>query len=133
MTATTTLELLSSVNSLLGAHSNITARVREAQRKRRRELEELPVPPAELLRLSPIPSPSPSPPSSRASSPPLENRPDRTDLPPNKRARLARYPNYVPEEETIRNDYSQQYVDGGDWPQNWVLGAEPEKRFEEYV
>ncbi|KAF7307680.1 hypothetical protein MKEN_01128000 [Mycena kentingensis (nom. inval.)] len=56
----------------------------------------------------------------------------RPDLPPAKRARVARYKNYVPEEETIRNDYSQQYVDGGDWPQNWVLGAEPEHRFEEY-
>ncbi|KAG8944923.1 hypothetical protein FRC04_001364 [Tulasnella sp. 424] len=45
---------------------------------------------------------------------------------------MARYPNYVPEEETIRNDYSQRYVDSGDWPQNWVQGAEPERRFEEY-
>lgn len=132
MTATT-LELLSSVNSLLGAHSSLIAQVREAQRKRRRELEELPAPPVDLLRLSPVPSPSPSPPSTRASSPLLELRPDRLDLPPAKRARLARYSNYVPEEETIRNDYAQQYVDGGDWPQNWVLGAEPEKRFEEYV
>jgi len=57
----------------------------------------------------------------------------RSDLPPAKRARVQRYPNYVPEEETIRNDYSQRYVDGGEWPQNWVLGAEPERRFEEYV
>jgi mRNA (2'-O-methyladenosine-N6-)-methyltransferase len=40
--------------------------------------------------------------------------------------------NYVPEEETIRNDYSQRYVDTGEWPQNWVLGADPDKRFEEY-
>jgi mRNA m6A methyltransferase non-catalytic subunit len=57
----------------------------------------------------------------------------RKDLPPAKQARVARYKNYVPEEETIRNDYSQRYVDGGEWPQNWVLGAEPEHRFEEYV
>ncbi|KIM81933.1 hypothetical protein PILCRDRAFT_29225, partial [Piloderma croceum F 1598] len=56
----------------------------------------------------------------------------RSDLPPVKRARVARYASYVPEEETIRNDYSQRYVDGGEWPQNWVLGAEPEHRFEEY-
>lgn len=55
----------------------------------------------------------------------------RADLPPAKRARVARYKNYVPEEETIRNDYSQRYVDGGEWPQNWVLGADPEHRFEE--
>jgi hypothetical protein len=54
-------------------------------------------------------------------------------LPPPKRARAAHYENYVPEEETIRNDYSQRYVDGGEWPQNWVLGAEPERRFEEFV
>ncbi|KAF9554800.1 MT-A70-domain-containing protein, partial [Agrocybe pediades] len=56
----------------------------------------------------------------------------RPDLPPAKRARVERYPNYIPDEETIRNDYSQRYVDSGEWPQNWVLGAEPERRFEEY-
>ncbi|KAF8331940.1 MT-A70-domain-containing protein [Cantharellus anzutake] len=56
----------------------------------------------------------------------------RDDLPPEKRERALRYQNYSPEEETIRNDYSQRYVDGGEWPQNWVLGAEPERRFEEY-
>ncbi|KAF8762041.1 Oxysterol-binding protein [Rhizoctonia solani] len=53
-------------------------------------------------------------------------------LPPSKRARKEKYANYVPEEETIRNDYSQRYVDGGEWPQNWVLGAKLEQRFEEY-
>ncbi|KAG8751715.1 hypothetical protein FRC12_012300 [Ceratobasidium sp. 428] len=53
-------------------------------------------------------------------------------LPPSKRARKEKYVNYVPEEETIRNDYSQRYVDGGEWPQNWVLGAKLEQRFEEY-
>ncbi|QRV85393.1 hypothetical protein RhiJN_13411 [Ceratobasidium sp. AG-Ba] len=53
-------------------------------------------------------------------------------LPPSKRARKEKYHNYVPEEETIRNDYSQRYVDGGEWPQNWVLGAKLEQRFEEY-
>lgn len=57
----------------------------------------------------------------------------RPDLPPLKRLRGLRYHNYSPEEETIRNDYSQQYVDGGDWPQNFVQGAEPERRFEEYA
>jgi mRNA m6A methyltransferase non-catalytic subunit len=55
----------------------------------------------------------------------------RADLPPAKKARCARYENYVPEEETIRNDYCQRYVDGGEWPQNWVVGAEMERRFEE--
>lgn len=53
-------------------------------------------------------------------------------LPPSKRARKEKYANYIPEEETIRNDYSQRYVDGGEWPQNWVLGAKLEQRFEEY-
>ncbi|EJD52159.1 MT-A70-domain-containing protein [Auricularia subglabra TFB-10046 SS5] len=56
----------------------------------------------------------------------------RPDLPPPKKARVERYRNYVAEEETIRNDYSQRYVDSGEYPQNWVLGAEPERRFEEY-
>jgi mRNA (2'-O-methyladenosine-N6-)-methyltransferase len=66
------------------------------------------------------------------SSPTLNSRTVfRADLPPAKRARAARYKNYVPEEETVRNDYSQRYVDGGEWPQNWVLGADPEHRFEE--
>ena len=55
----------------------------------------------------------------------------REELQPAKRIRAARYMNYVPEEETIRNDYSQRYVDGGEWPQNWVVGAELERRFEE--
>ena len=56
----------------------------------------------------------------------------RPDLAPAKKARCARYENYIPEEETIRNDYCQRYVDGGEWPQNWVVGAEMERRFEEY-
>ncbi|KIP10153.1 hypothetical protein PHLGIDRAFT_39604, partial [Phlebiopsis gigantea 11061_1 CR5-6] len=63
---------------------------------------------------------------------PPRPKPYRPDLPPAKRARVTRYDNYVPEEETIRNDYSQRYVDGGEWPQDWVLGADPEHRFEEY-
>jgi hypothetical protein len=61
----------------------------------------------------------------------ITTQPLRTDLPPIKRLRATRYKNYSPEEETIRNDYSQQYVDGGDWPQNFVQGAELERRFEE--
>jgi len=61
----------------------------------------------------------------------MTTKPLRADLPPIKRLRAARYKNYSPEEETIRNDYSQQYVDGGDWPQNFVQGAEPGRRFEE--
>ena len=64
---------------------------------------------------------------------PVSNGNDQTEEPPAKKARCARYQNYIPEEETIRNDYSQRYVDGGEWPQNWVVGAEMERRFEEYV
>ncbi|KZS99408.1 uncharacterized protein LAESUDRAFT_765567, partial [Laetiporus sulphureus 93-53] len=79
---------------------------------------------------SPPLSPSPSPPSSPVLAP--RPRPVRQDLPPVKRARVARYHNYVPEEETIRNDYPQRYVDSGERPQNWALGADPEHRFEEY-
>ena len=98
--------------------------------------------PSEFLNFPLIPSPSPSPAQSPSSSAPSSPRQGilqlppkpkayRSDLPPAKRARVARYDNYVPEEETIRNDYSQRYVDGGEWPQNWVLGADPDKRFEE--
>lgn len=57
----------------------------------------------------------------------------RHDLSLAKKARCARYENYIPEEETIRNDYCQRYVDGGEWPQDWVVGAEMERRFEECV
>ena len=132
MSALTT-ECLSSANELLAAHNALISRIRQTQQTYRRHLKSLPSPPQALLKLPLIPSPprspSPSPPSSPLiSSPPKPHRPD---LPPAKRARLARYNNYVPEEETIRNDYSQRYVDGGEWPQNWVLGADPEHRFEE--
>ncbi|KAF8438546.1 MT-A70-domain-containing protein [Boletus edulis BED1] len=121
--------------SLLTAHVDLIARVRDTQRNNRRLLRALPSPPLDLLKLPLIPSPSPSLSPSPPSSPLLALRPKpppRPDLPPPKRARLARYPNYVPEEETIRNDYSQRYVDSGEWPQNWVVGAELERRFEEY-
>lgn len=131
----TTTECLASANELLASHNALVSRIRNAQRGYRRQLKSLPSPPEEVLKLpllpSPPRSPSPSPPSSPLISPaPKLPRPD---LPPAKRARVSRYSNYVPEEETIRNDYSQRYVDGGEWPQNWVLGAEPEHRFEEYV
>ncbi|KAI0632844.1 MT-A70-domain-containing protein [Trametes polyzona] len=129
-----TTECLASANELLASHNALLSRIRNAQRSYRRQLRSLPSPPNEILKLPLIPtpprSPSPSPPSSPVITP--APKPSRPDLPPAKRARLARYNNYVPEEETIRNDYSQRYVDGGEWPQNWVLGAEPEHRFEEY-
>jgi mRNA m6A methyltransferase non-catalytic subunit len=130
----TTADCLSSANGLLAAHSALLSRVRTAQKDHHRQLAVLPSPPQSLIKLTPIPSPSsPSPSPSPPPSPLIQpkKRLHRPDLPLAKRARVARYENYVPEEETIRNDYSQRYVDGGEWPQNWVLGADPEHRFEE--
>ncbi|KAF8591771.1 MT-A70-domain-containing protein [Ramaria rubella] len=145
MALSSTMRTLSDINDLLSSHAALTSRVRASQRSHRDVLRTLPSPPYAILQLPliPTPSPSPSPPPS-SPSPTIGARKQeqewererdpktRTDLPPEKRVRLARYPNYVPEEETLRNDYSQRYVDGGEWPQNWVLGAELEKRFEEY-
>ena len=131
----TTAECISSANDLLAAHAALVNRVRLDQKSYRRQLRALPSPPQSILNVPLIPSPQPSPPQSRSPSPSLPPPKQRIykDLPPAKRARVARYENYVPEEETIRNDYSQRYVDGGEWPQNWVLGADPEHRFEECV
>ncbi|KAJ7260971.1 MT-A70-domain-containing protein [Mycena haematopus] len=132
----TTTEIISSANDLLAAHSALILKVRNSQQSHRRQLRSLQFPPTEILDLPLIPSSPPSPVDldSQPFSPTLSSRTPtfRPDLPPAKRARVARYKNYVPEEETIRNDYSQRYVDGGEWPQNWVLGADPEHRFEEY-
>ncbi|KAG7087584.1 hypothetical protein E1B28_013538 [Marasmius oreades] len=139
-------ELISSANDILSVHSALISRIRQSQRTHRRLLQNLHSDASELndlINLPFIPSPPRSPsPSHSNSSPPISptepradrnrQRQDRADLPPSKRARSAHYKNYVPEEETIRNDYSQHYVDSGEWPQNYVLGAEVEKRFEEY-
>ena len=124
-----------SANDLFAQHLVLISRVKRSQKAHRRKLRSLPSPPLPILNLPTIPTPKPSPPPSPPSSPLLAPRrkAPRADLPPAKRARATHYENYVPEEETIRNDYSQRYVDGGEWPQNWVLGAEPERRFEEYV
>lgn len=132
--ATSVMEIIGSANELLSTHSVLIKNSRLSQQNHRRQLHSLHSPPHELLRLPLIPTPPLSP---LPDSPPVLpvsklQQPPRIDLPPAKRARVARYHNYVPEEETIRNDYSQRYVDSGDWPQNWVLGAEPERRFEEY-
>lgn len=132
----TTAELINSANDLLVEHATLISRVRASQKASRNRLQAIPSPPVDVLNLPLIPSPCPSPPVSPPSEPvspvsPKRTKPLRPDLPPAKRVRAARYVNYVPEEETIRNDYSQRYVDGGEWPQNWVLGAEPERRFEE--
>ncbi|KAJ7777518.1 MT-A70-domain-containing protein [Mycena maculata] len=133
----TTTEVTSSANDLLAAHSALILQVRTAQQSHRRQLRSLQFPPSEILELPLIPSlpPSPVDQGSAPPSPTVNSRLSQIragDLPPAKRARVTRYKNYVPEEETIRNDYSQRYVDGGEWPQNWVLGADPEHRFEEY-
>ena len=129
-----TVQALTSANELLAAHAALILRVRASQKLHRQQLHSLESPPTEILRLSFIPSPLPSPDRDETPLPSPEPQPAiRQDLPPAKRARVARYHNYVPEEETIRNEYSQRYVDGGEWPQNWVLGAEPEHRFEEYA
>ena len=133
---TSTMHAIGSANELLAAHSALINNVRLAQQHHRRQLHLVHSPPHELLKLPLIPTPPPSPPTNHLPPPspiPKSQQSLRTDLPPVKRARVARYTNYVPEEETIRNDYSQRYVDSGDWPQNWVLGAEPERRFEECV
>ncbi|KAH8977178.1 MT-A70-domain-containing protein [Lactarius hatsudake] len=134
MATATVTEALASANDILAQHLALITRVKDSQKSHRRKLRTLSSPPQSILKLPLIPSPKPSPPPSPPSSPLLvpRRRPPRADLPPPKRARAAHYENYVPEEETIRNDYSQRYVDGGEWPQNWVLGAEPERRFEEY-
>lgn len=129
-----TVQALANANELLAAHAALILRVRASQKLHRQQLHSLESPPTEILRLPFIPSPPPSP--TRDETPPSSPEPQpaiRQDLPPAKRARVARYHNYIPEEETIRNEYSQRYVDGGEWPQNWVLGAEPEHRFEEYA
>ncbi|KAJ8690539.1 regulatory protein [Pleurotus ostreatus] len=137
----TTTEVISSVNDTLAAHAALISRVRATQNEFRQQLHAFQSPPYEILKLPTIPSPTSSPGLSERFSPPPsptlkeqqhQKQLQRTDLPPAKRARASRYRNYVPEEETIRNDYSQRYVDGGEWPQNWVLGTDPERRFEEY-
>ncbi|KAG2746018.1 MT-A70-domain-containing protein [Suillus brevipes Sb2] len=129
-----TTDILNSANSLLTSHRELLTSVRNSQRAHRRQLRALTTAPNDLVNLPLIDSPAPSPLHSPPSSPQLASRtrPQRQDLHPAKRARVARYANYVPEEETIRNDYSQRYVDSGEWPQNRVLGAEPSRRFEEY-
>lgn len=135
VTAESTTELLSQANELLTSHAILIDKIRSAQIKFRQQLRTLPSPAAELIKLPIAPSPPLSPDDDLPLPSPIIKPEEldlgRLDLPPAKKARLVRYQNYVPEEETIRNDYSQRYVDGGEWPQNWVIGAEPEHRFEE--
>lgn len=135
----TTSDVLASANELLADHSALISKIRADQQHRRRALQIIHPTPHELLELPLISSPprSPSPDEDDDETPPpspLQNpRLVGQNLTAVKHARALRFLNYVPEEETIRNDYAQRYVDGGEWPQNWVLGAEPEHRFEECV
>ena len=124
------MSVTATARGLLLEHDALVSSVRASQLKHRKWLASLPSPPPELLNLPLVPAPPAARSPERAAQPPPQ-RVLRADVPPTKRARAERYRNYVPEEETIRNDYSQRYVDGGDYPQNWVLGAEPERRFEE--
>ncbi|KAG8815338.1 hypothetical protein FS842_006184 [Serendipita sp. 407] len=134
-----TTEILSSVHSTLEAHSQLMKAVESGHRRRRELISRLPPSSVAGISFSDLANSSSSPESLRDSTrehdPHLEEqrkRLARTDLPKEKLAKVKKYQNYVPEEETIRNDYSQQYVDSGEWPQNWVLGAELDMRFEEY-
>jgi hypothetical protein len=147
------MEVIASANSTLAAHAALLSRVRIAQKSHRRRLRALPAPPTEVLSLPLLPSPprsrSPSPSSrsyQRSGSPAQSHASTshqhtqqsrdkvtrgRQDLPPAKRARAERYANYVPEEETVRNDYCAHFGQSGEWPQNFVAGSEPSRRFEE--
>lgn len=136
----TTTEVLSSGYAILEEHAQLMEAIKTNHNRRRELLASLSAPLTAGITFSDLPRRSPSPESPMSEpkepDPHLEHQMkqlQRTDLPPEKLAKVKRYQNYVPEEETIRNDYSQQYVNSGDWPQNWVLGAELEKRFEEYV
>ena len=42
-------------------------------------------------------------------------------------------PNYVPEEETIRNDLTERYIQTGEFGSNYIQGAEEKEICEEYV
>jgi mRNA (2'-O-methyladenosine-N6-)-methyltransferase len=138
----TTTELLSSAHSVLESHAQLMKSI-EMNHSRRRELvSQLPPFVTAGVTLPDLPTRSPSPDLPPGDNTLRNTRGDylerererqlqRTDLDKDKMAKVRRYRNYVPEEETIRNDYSQQCVDGGQWPQNWVLGAELEQRFEE--
>lgn len=139
----TTIEVMSSAREALESHNRLMETVRNGHVYRRDLLSSLPSSSTSGIDFPDLPERPVSPKSSPSSSP--DRKPNlelvetekrsaqlaRKDLPLEKLAKVRRYQNYVPEEETIRNDYSQQYVDSGEWPQNWVLGADLEKRFEE--
>lgn len=127
----------SSTDQLLNAHAALKERVISARKEHLSILSRFPSPPPafasvpEHIQLEQEPDEAPVERLDNFPSSLATKRVLRDDLSPEKKERAFRYQNYSPEEETIRNDYSQRYVDGGEWPQNWVLGAEPELRFEE--
>jgi hypothetical protein len=145
----TTTEVLSSGHAILEEHAQLMETIKTNHNKRRELFGSLPSSLTSGITFPELPKRTDSSLSNRSDplgsphsdaheeiDPYLEHQRkqlQRTDLSPEKLAKVRRYVNYVPEEETIRNDYSQQYVNSGEWPQNWVLGAELEKRFEEYV
>lgn len=135
MLMSTTTAVLSAADDALASYSSLIATLRTSHKDYRQRLNRLGSSDNDEIRQLPyLPSNPSSPVSSplglpNSFSPTSENK--RNDLPPSKRARVERYTNYVPEEETIRNDYSQEYVNSGNWPQNWVIGAELGRRFEE--
>jgi len=120
---------IASTSAVLLEHDALVASVRALQSKHRRWLSPASTE-SSLAQFDDLPKRA-----LPATPPPADSKrqvkPVRNDIPETKRARVDRYKSYVPEEETIRNDYSQRYVDSGSYPQNWVLGAEPERRFEE--
>ncbi|KAJ3505731.1 hypothetical protein NMY22_g17480 [Coprinellus aureogranulatus] len=110
-TLCTTSDVLASANELLAEHAALITRVRTSQEENRKKCFSIQPTPHEVLKapLIPVrPSTPPSEPESPPPSPP-RNRLIRPDLSGIKKARATRYINYVPEEETIRNDYSQRY------------------------
>lgn len=82
------------------------------------------------------PSPSPSsqsiPKPSRSPLPQPDLHPQKQFSPKKSHKRLAYGPNYIPEEETIRNDYSKHYVLTGSRPQNHIQNTDLDTRFVEY-
>ncbi|GAA6022750.1 hypothetical protein JCM11491_005567 [Sporobolomyces phaffii] len=55
------------------------------------------------------------------------------DMSAEQRAKLEQWgDSYIPLEETIRNDYSHEYVSSGARPQNFIRNASVETRFAEY-
>ena len=86
-----TVQALADSNELLVAHAALIFRVRASQKLHRQRLHSLKSPPTEILTLSLISSPPSSPTRDAALPPPPEPQPTiKPDLPPAKRARVAK-------------------------------------------